>query len=70
MRVERLGPDDISLVATIDRSERVDVQYVSATPTGSAVGFYLGQGCRLADPGHSALFADEPEDIHLVYALR
>jgi ribosomal protein S18 acetylase RimI-like enzyme len=40
--------------------------YVSATPTGSAVGFYLARGCGLADPVHPALFADEPEDIHLV----
>jgi GNAT superfamily N-acetyltransferase len=44
--------------------------YVSATPTGSAVGFYLRQGCRLADPVHPALFAHEPEDVHLVCGLR
>jgi GNAT superfamily N-acetyltransferase len=44
--------------------------YVSATPTESAVGFYLRQGCRLADPVHPDLFAAEPEDIHLVRALR
>jgi N-acetylglutamate synthase-like GNAT family acetyltransferase len=43
--------------------------YVSATPTGSAVGFYLGRGCQLADPVHPELFADEPEDIHLVCPL-
>jgi ribosomal protein S18 acetylase RimI-like enzyme len=43
--------------------------YVSATPTGSAVGFYLAQGCRLADPVHPKLFADEPADIHLVCDL-
>jgi predicted N-acetyltransferase YhbS len=43
--------------------------YVSATPTGSAVGFYLGQGCRLADPVHPDLFAAEPEDIHLICSL-
>jgi len=43
--------------------------YVSATPTGSAVGFYLGRGCRLADPVHPELFAHEPEDIHLVCKL-
>jgi predicted N-acetyltransferase YhbS len=40
--------------------------YISATPTGSAVGFYLARGCRLADPVHPRLFAEEPEDIHLV----
>lgn len=44
--------------------------YVSATPTGSAVGFYLSSGCRLADPVHAALYAREPDDIHLVCSLR
>jgi GNAT superfamily N-acetyltransferase len=43
--------------------------YVSATPTGSALGFYLGQGCRLAHPPHPALFANEPDDVHLVCPL-
>ncbi|MEO7429453.1 MAG: GNAT family N-acetyltransferase [Acidimicrobiales bacterium] len=43
--------------------------YVSATPTGSAVGFYLGRGCRIADPVHPGLFAHEPEDIHFVCTL-
>jgi GNAT superfamily N-acetyltransferase len=43
--------------------------YVSATPTGSALGFYFGQGCHLAERPHPALFAQEPEDIHLVCAL-
>ena len=43
--------------------------YVSATPTGSAVGFYLSRGCRLADPVHPELFTREPEDIHLVCLL-
>jgi GNAT superfamily N-acetyltransferase len=40
--------------------------YVSATPTGSAVNFYLRQGCVLAAPPHPALFKLEPEDIHLL----
>ena len=39
--------------------------YVSATPSGSAVGFYASRGCRLAASPHPALFAKEPEDIHL-----
>ncbi len=43
--------------------------YVSATPTGSAVGFYLSRGCVLADPVHPALYAKEPDDIHLVCPL-
>jgi ribosomal protein S18 acetylase RimI-like enzyme len=40
--------------------------YVSAAPSGSAVGFYLSRGCELADPPHPELLAKEPEDIHLV----
>lgn len=38
--------------------------YVSATPSGSAVGFYTSRGCRLASPPHPKLFAKEPDDIH------
>jgi GNAT superfamily N-acetyltransferase len=43
--------------------------YVSATPTASAIGFYLSRGCRLADPVHRVLYEHEPDDIHLVAAL-
>lgn len=43
--------------------------YVSAAPTGSAVGFYLSRGCELADPAHPALHAKEPDDVHLVCSL-
>ena len=40
--------------------------YVSATPTASAVGFYLSRGCCLADPVHPELYEHEPDDVHLV----
>jgi GNAT superfamily N-acetyltransferase len=40
--------------------------YISAIPTGSAIGFYLAHGAVLADPVHPVLFEQEPEDIHLV----
>jgi GNAT superfamily N-acetyltransferase len=43
--------------------------YVSATPTGSAVGFYLSRGCVLADPPRPELFEHEPDDVHLVVSL-
>jgi len=43
--------------------------YVSAAPTGSAVGFYLSRGCELVDPVHPRLYAMEPDDIHLIFAL-
>ena len=51
------------------RTAGATAMYVSATPTGSAVGFYLRQGCRLAEPVHPALYAKEPDDIHLVKQL-
>jgi GNAT superfamily N-acetyltransferase len=43
--------------------------YVSAVPTGSAVGFYLSRGCALAEPVHPVLYAKEPDDIHLTRSL-
>ena len=59
-----------NLAADIAVANGAESIYVSATPTESAVGFYLRQGCRLADPVHPDLFAAEPEDIHLVCSLR
>ena len=43
--------------------------YVSATPTGNTIDFYLRLGCRVADDVDPDLFALEPEDIHLVCDL-
>jgi ribosomal protein S18 acetylase RimI-like enzyme len=42
--------------------------YVSATPSNSAVGFYEAEGFRLTTPD-PALFALEPEDIHMLRPL-
>jgi predicted N-acetyltransferase YhbS len=56
--------------ARVARRAGAASMYVSATPTGSAVGFYLSQGCRLADPVHPILFDHEPEDIHLICDIR
>ena len=58
---------DVSVALARDAGARS--LYVSATPTGSAVGFYLGRGCQLANPVHTELFAHEPADIHLVCEL-
>jgi ribosomal protein S18 acetylase RimI-like enzyme len=55
--------------AALGREAGARSLYVSATSTGSAVGFYLSRGCRLADPVHPELFAREPVDIHLVCPL-
>jgi GNAT superfamily N-acetyltransferase len=43
--------------------------YVSATPSTSAVGFYLSRGCQVPSEPRAELFAKEPEDIHLIYQI-
>jgi GNAT superfamily N-acetyltransferase len=43
--------------------------YVSATPSGSAIGFYQAQGFAPAEP-LPELFEKEPEDIHMVKPLQ
>jgi GNAT superfamily N-acetyltransferase len=52
--------------AELAREAGAKSMYVSATPTGSAVGFYLSRGCRLAQPPDPDLLRQEPEDIHFV----
>lgn len=44
--------------------------YVSATPTASAVGFYLSCGFEPADKPIPELFELEPEDIHMIKIFR
>lgn len=43
--------------------------YVSATPTDAAVGFYLHQGFQPTNNPDPTLFANEPENIHMVKPL-
>jgi predicted N-acetyltransferase YhbS len=43
--------------------------YISSIPSSSAVGFYLAQGCKLAEEVDAELYALEPEDIHLILDL-
>lgn len=50
----------------IGRERGASELYVSATPSGSAVGFYLRNGFTPTDTPHPALFELEPEDIHMV----
>lgn len=44
--------------------------YVSATPTENTIRFYLRRGCRVTADVDAALFALEPEDIHLEYVIQ
>jgi ribosomal protein S18 acetylase RimI-like enzyme len=46
-----------------------DRVYVSAMPSGSAVGFYLSHGFELVDDVIPELFKLEPEDIHMLKKL-
>jgi GNAT superfamily N-acetyltransferase len=43
--------------------------YVSATPSESAVGFYMSKGFLPTDTPHPELLAEEPEDIHMILQL-
>ncbi len=43
--------------------------YVSATPSEHTVTFYLARGCRLNPQPDPELFAQEPEDVHLLCDL-
>lgn len=51
----------------VAREAAAGSMYVSATPSGSAVGFYLSRGCVLAGSStHPELHRLEPDDIHLI----
>jgi GNAT superfamily N-acetyltransferase len=56
-------------VARLARADGARRLYVSATPTGATVEFYLGRGFQPTDQPDAALFALEPEDIHMVLEL-
>ena len=43
--------------------------YISATPSENTVNFYLRLGCVVTKEVDDALFALEPEDIHLEYQI-
>jgi ribosomal protein S18 acetylase RimI-like enzyme len=43
--------------------------YVSATPSESAVNFYLSQGFRPTSEPNPEMYALEPEDIHMIRPL-
>jgi GNAT superfamily N-acetyltransferase len=43
--------------------------YISATPSEHTVNYYMRLGCILASELDPELFALEPEDIHLEYAI-
>ena len=56
-------------IVRLARGRGLQELYVSATPSESAVGFYLRQGFRPTAHVNRALYALEPEDIHMVRPL-
>ncbi len=56
-------------VLALARADGATRLYVSATPSGSAVGFYLHHGFVPTDRPNPQLLAEEPDDIHMVLTL-
>jgi len=58
--------DEVLILA---RADGADCLYVSATPTGSAVGFYRSKGFEPTATPDPQLLEAEPEDIHMILRL-
>jgi GNAT superfamily N-acetyltransferase len=56
-------------IIRLAKESGVQELYVSATPSESAVGFYLKQGFRPTAHINKELYALEPDDIHMVRPL-
>jgi ribosomal protein S18 acetylase RimI-like enzyme len=70
-RFRRRGVARQLVQTVIDMAEAsgAEALYVSATPSESAVGFYLSQGFQPTNTPNAQMFALEPEDIHMVRTL-
>jgi GNAT superfamily N-acetyltransferase len=72
-RHRRRGVASLLWGAAVDRARAnaANAIYVSATPSDSAVGFYLSRGCRLATRSeiNDHLYELEPDDVHLICDL-
>jgi ribosomal protein S18 acetylase RimI-like enzyme len=68
-RRQRIGQRLVAEVIRRARADSARALYVSATPTGSAVGFYQALGFELAPQPHPELYEQEPEDIHMILRL-
>lgn len=59
----------VNEIVRLARASGAHTLYVSATPSVSAVSFYVSQGFQLAAQVDPDLYALEPEDIHLTRPL-
>lgn len=64
--VGSLLTEEVVRLARADGARRL---YVSATPTGATVDFYRSHGFAPTDEPDEALFALEPDDIHMIREL-
>jgi GNAT superfamily N-acetyltransferase len=65
-----VGATLVDAVESAARAAGADRLYVSATPSESAVPFYLGRGFAPVAEPHPELLAREPDDIHMTKDLR
>ena len=65
-RVGSLLAEELARLARADGARRL---YVSVTPSGPAVEFYRSHGFEPIDEPNEALFALEPDDIHMILEL-
>jgi len=68
-RSQGLGTRLFNLAVEKARSLGAKKLYISATPSEHTIDFYMGLGCVLAAWIDPELFALEPGDIHLEYAI-
>ena len=68
-RRQGIGSRLMALAGELARARGARYLYISATPSQSAIGFYLSHGSELAPEVDEELLALEPEDIHLLKAL-
>jgi GNAT superfamily N-acetyltransferase len=68
-RARGVGRTLVELAAQQARKLGAKILYVSATPSENTIRFYLSVGCRPTKIIDPALFAVEPEDIHLELPL-
>ena len=69
-RKQGLGARLFSLAIENARALGARKLYISATPSENTINYYLRLGCVLATEIDPELFALEPEDVHLEYAIR
>ncbi len=65
-RDEGLGARLFEAARAEARRRGARAMYISATPSEHTIGFYLARGCRLNPTPDPGLYAQEPEDIHLL----